>query len=85
MHNAINCSATLITKCKVKVIVKVKFTLEQGKKAQRGSRFIATFIAKFPLILALDEGGLSTSRPDRFTSGKEPVTFTRGFVSPRAC
>jgi len=62
-------------------MVKVKFTLEQGKKAQRGSRCIAIY----SLTLALDEGGLSTSRPDLFTPGKEPVTFTRGFVDPRTC
>ena len=52
--------------------VKVKFTLEQATKAQRGSRCSSTS--------ALDGGGWLTPRPDRFTPGKDPV----GWVGPRA-
>jgi hypothetical protein len=59
------CSHTLN---KPVVCVKVKFTLEQGTKAQRGSRGIALL---FYLTLALDRGGWSTPRPGRFTPGKE--------------
>jgi hypothetical protein len=47
---------------------KVKSTLEQATKAQRGSRGIAPL---FLLFSALDGGGWSTSRPGRFTPGKE--------------
>jgi hypothetical protein len=55
---------------RVKIKVKVKFTLEQAVKAQRGSRGIALL---FPLTSALDRGGWSTPRPRRFTPGKDPV------------
>jgi hypothetical protein len=48
--------------------VKVKFTLEQSLKTQRGSR--GTVNNHF-LTSAIDGGGRSTPRPDRFTSGKE--------------
>jgi len=41
----------------VKIKVKVKFTLEQAKKAQRGSRCIVLFFLQ----------------PRRFTPGKDPV------------
>ena len=51
------------------VKVKVKFTLEQATKAQRGSRGITTL----SLTSALDEGGWSTPRSGRFTPGKDPV------------
>jgi hypothetical protein len=51
--------------------VKVKVTLEQATKAQRGSRDIALL---FSLTSALDGGGWSTPRPGRFTPGKDPVT-----------
>jgi hypothetical protein len=48
-------------------VKKVKVTLEQATKAQRGSRGIALL----SLTPALDEGGWSTPRPGRFTPGKE--------------
>jgi hypothetical protein len=50
--------------------VKVKFTLEQVTKPQRGSRGIALL---FPLSPALDRGGWSTPRPGRFNPGKDPL------------
>jgi len=50
--------------------VKVKFTKEQTTKAQRGSRGIALL---FLQTSALDGVGWSTSRPGRFTPGKDPV------------
>jgi hypothetical protein len=46
---------------------KVKFTLEQAMKAQRGSRDVTTL----SLTSALNRGGWSTPRPGRFTPGKE--------------
>jgi hypothetical protein len=52
----------------MKVKVKVKFSLERAMKAQRGSRGITLTLS---LTLALDEGGWSTTRPGRFTPGKE--------------
>jgi hypothetical protein len=61
-------------------MVMVKFTLEQSKKAQSGSRCIATF----SFTSALDGGGLSTSHPGRLTPGKVPGTIIRGWVGPRA-
>ena len=57
---------------------KVKFILEQAVKAQRGSRGISLF---FPLTSALDEGGLSTPRPGRFTPGRrDPVPIVKDVV-----
>jgi hypothetical protein len=50
------------------VQVKVKFTLEQATKAQRGSRGIV-----LSLTSALDGGEWSTPRPGLFTPGKDPV------------
>jgi hypothetical protein len=47
---------------------KVKFSLEQTVKVQRGNRDTALL---FSLILALDEGAWFTPRPGRFTPGKE--------------
>jgi hypothetical protein len=47
--------------------VKIKFTLEQATKAQKGSGGIALL----SLTLALDGCGCSTPRPGRFTPGKE--------------
>jgi len=49
------------------VKVKVNFTLEQTTKAQRG----------VCLTSALDGGGWSTSRPGRFTPGKDPVPIVQ--------
>ena len=50
--------------------VKVKFTLEQATKAQRGSRGHSSTLS---LTLALDGAGWSTPRPGRFTPGKDPL------------
>jgi hypothetical protein len=50
------------------VLVKVKVTLEQATKAQRG-RYTSTL----SLNLALDRGGWSTPRPGHFIPGKDPV------------
>jgi hypothetical protein len=49
--------------------IKLKFTLEQATKAQRGNRGIAL------LFLNLDarREWLSTPRPGRFTPGRDPV------------
>jgi hypothetical protein len=49
--------------------VKVKFTLEQAMKAQRGSSGITTL----SLTSALVGGGWSKPRPGSFTPGKDPV------------
>jgi hypothetical protein len=49
--------------------VKVKFTLEQAMKSQRGSRGIALTLS---LTSALD-GGWSTPHPGRFTPRNDPV------------
>ena len=54
--------------------VKVKFTLEQTMKAQRGSRVITLL---FPLTLTLDGSGWSTPRPGCFTSGNDPVRIVQ--------
>jgi hypothetical protein len=51
------------------VEVKVKVTLEQTTKAQRGARVIAVP----SLTAALDGEGWSTPRPGRFTPEKDPV------------
>jgi hypothetical protein len=48
------------------VKVKVKFTLEQATRAQKGSRGIA-------LLFLYPRGGWSTPRPGRFTPGKDLV------------
>jgi len=55
---------------KVKVKVKLKFTLEQVMKGQRGSRGIAVL---FNLGVRWGGGGWSTPRPGRFTPGKDAV------------
>jgi hypothetical protein len=52
---------------------KVKFTLEQAMKAQRGSRDSSTL----SLTSALDGGGWSTPRPGRFTPGNNPVLIAQ--------
>jgi hypothetical protein len=48
-------------------VKKVKFTLEQAMKAQRGSGGIALVI----LTSALDGSEWTTPRPNRFNPGKE--------------
>jgi len=53
----------------VKVKVKIKFTLEQATKAQRGSRVIALLFFN----LEARWGGWLTPRPGRFNPGKDPV------------
>ena len=50
--------------------VKVKVTLEQATKAQRGEQM---YRSALPLTSALDGGGWSTPRPGRFTPGKDPA------------
>jgi hypothetical protein len=58
---------------KLMVKVKVKFTLEQAMKAQRGSRG-----KLYPFFnLGAIWGGCSTSRPGRFTPGIYPVPIYR--------
>jgi hypothetical protein len=52
-----------------KVKVKVKFTLEQTTKAQRG---VEVELYSF-LNLGARWGGWSTPRPGRFNRGKDPV------------
>jgi hypothetical protein len=59
-------------------MVKVKFTLEQATKAQRG-RCIAIL---FPSTSTLDGGGWSTPCPGRFTPGNDLVPIG-GWVGPR--
>jgi len=54
----------------IQVKIKVKFTLEQATKAQKGSRGIAVLFN-----LGARWGGCSTPRPGRFTPGKDPVPF----------
>ena len=51
-------------------VKKVKVTLAQATKAQRGSRGIASTLS---LNSALDGFGWSTPRFGRFTPGKDPV------------
>ena len=51
----------------------VKVTLEQVTKAQKGSRGTADYFFN----LSARWGGLSTSRPGRFTPGKEPVPIVK--------
>jgi len=51
------------------VTVKLKFTLAQATKAQRGSRCISTL----SLTSALDVDGWSKPRPGRFTRGNDQV------------
>jgi rRNA maturation protein Nop10 len=48
--------------------VKVKFTLEQAMKPQRGSKRYSSTLS---LTLVLDGGGLSMSCPGRFTPRKK--------------
>ena len=54
----------------LKVKVKVTFSLEQAKKAQRGEQM---YISTLPSTSMLDEGVWSTPRPGRFTPGKDPI------------
>ena len=54
----------------VKVKVKVKLSLEQATKAQKGEQ---RYSPTLPSTSALDGGGWSTSRPGRFAPGKDPV------------
>jgi len=64
----------------VKVKVKVKFTLEQATKAQRGSRGIALLFN-----LSTRWGVWSMQLPSHFTPGKRPGTHCiGGWVGPRA-
>ena len=63
-----NSSCSICTSVKVKV--KVKFTLEQSTKAQRGEQMHSPTL---PSTSALDGGGWSTPIPGRFTPGKDPV------------
>jgi len=49
--------------------VKVKFTLEQAMKTQKGSRGIAVLF--FSLTWTPDGGGWSVPRPGRFKAGKD--------------
>jgi hypothetical protein len=51
------------------VSVKVKVTLEQATKAQRGYRYGSTL----SLTSAIDGGGWSTPHSGRFIPGKDPV------------
>ena len=51
----------------------VKFNLEQAAKAQRGSRGTALLFFN----LGARWGGWSTSRPGRFTPGKDPVSIVQ--------
>ena len=46
------------------VKVKVKFSLEQATKAQKGEQMYSSTL---PSTSALDGGGWSTPRPGRFT------------------
>jgi hypothetical protein len=55
---------------KVKVLVKVKFTLEQATKAQRGEKRYSSTLS---LTSALDGGGWSTPWPGCFTPGKDLI------------
>jgi len=55
-----------------KVKTKVKFTLEQAMKAQRGSRGVEVQLYSF-FNLGVRWGGWSTLCPGRFTPGKDPV------------
>ena len=50
--------------------IKVKVTLEQPMKAQRGSRGIAVTL---PSTLALGGGGWPVPCPDHFTPRNDPV------------
>jgi len=52
-----------------KFLGKVKFTLEQATKAQKGNRDIIYYFFN----LGARGGGWSTPRPGRFTPGKGPV------------
>ena len=61
---------TKVTHIKIVKRIKLKVSLQQATKAQRGSRFIALL---FPSTSALDGGGWSTPRPGRFAPGKAPV------------
>jgi len=54
----------------VKVKVKVRFTLEQAMKAQKGGGGNSYTLS---LTSKLDGNEWSTPRPGRFTPGKDPV------------
>jgi len=54
--------------------VKVKFTLEQATKAQRG---VEIELYSF-FNIGARWGGLSTSHPSRFIPGKDPVPIVQG-------
>ena len=54
----------------IKIEMKIKFTLEQVTKAQRGKWKYSSTLS---LTSALDRSWLSTPRPGRFTPGKEQV------------
>jgi hypothetical protein len=54
--------------------VKVKFTLEQAMKAQRGSRGNSSTLS---LTSALDGGGWSKPRPGRFIPANDPVSIVQ--------
>jgi len=56
--------------------VKVKLTLEQATKSQRGSRcMVLLFVARW--------GGWSTTRPGRFTPGKDAKPIVQWFGRPQ--
>jgi len=55
---------------KLKVKIKVKFTLEEATKAQRGSRCIALYSF---INLGARWGWVATPCPGCFTPGKDPV------------
>ena len=54
----------------LRIKIKAKFTLENATKVQKGRRGIALL---FLQPRRQTRGGWSTSRPDRFTPGKDPV------------
>jgi hypothetical protein len=62
-----------------KVKVKVKFTLEQATKAQRGSRGIALLFFN----PGARRGGWSTPHPGRFTPGKDRYPLYRRLGGPQ--
>ena len=53
-------------------VKKVKVTLEQAMKVKNGSRAIS-HSSTLPSTSVLDGVGRSTTRPGRFTPGKDPV------------
>ena len=60
---------------KTYIYVKVKVNQQQATKTQRGSRGIA--LLRISLTSALNGGGCSTPRPDRFNRGKDQVPIVQ--------